>query len=419
MTIPDEKQIQNCTVMKEASHFSFDKFSGNESNSSIFIHSCKVIRRDDTSLVNQTFPSAFDVLSRDSARLQDHQNPDCLKMLSNRTYINDSWDLCSFLEDLEKSAMSLEKGISSRRDNVVLGDEPKRSDVDMEKVTSEVKSTMAGDHYNASADLFEASNNPGDNGTSLLQHIGQNNGQGRLLFSIINSPCTDLLPYRPRDSRISVSSVSEIYETWNNLPTEDFAPYLQSTPLLRRLPGTSRLAVDAQCLRMTSNSRSSIVSIRTKSSSTIKHIFLKNTRQRKSAMFHGLSENWSPNLSPFLSSERSTVMIAKNRRTMLSHKLWKKEAILENEKDYETLRHGPTVKGTDCGTILGKDSIKHGGDVPDNVENLSPVNCSLQEGKDRLCSLQEQQLPSDWSPELFPGKSNRSQPHECLQRRLF
>ncbi|XP_075707503.1 DNA damage-induced apoptosis suppressor protein [Rhinoderma darwinii] len=424
MNFPDAQSTQSDTMVK-ASHCDFDQFSNNESNMSVFNHHCKVKRMDDTVLFDQTFPSEVLKLASFqesiekspwvvlSTKEQDRQSPPCRKVLLNS---GDSLDMCIFLEDLDKSAMSLENLVSSRRDYV--DDKLKSSDVNVEKVRSEVKSTMSGDHYNASADLFEDTNNSEEvlEGSSPLQRIGSpNRSQGRLPISLTDSPCTDVLPYGHRGSRTSVSSLPENYETWNNLITEDFIPYLQSTPVLRRLSGTSRLTVDPWCFKMAS--KSSIVSVRTKSSRTIGQILLKTIRRRKSSIFYGPSDNyslWSPNLAPFPNTEASTALIPKNRRSVLTRKPFKRENVLgSNEKPHDGLTC--TVRRSDCRNPSGDERINRGGHT---LESMSPVNRSLQDAEDQLTSVQKQ-LPSDWSPELFSGKSNISQSTSGLQRRLF
>ncbi|KAG9471055.1 hypothetical protein GDO78_016021 [Eleutherodactylus coqui] len=421
MNLPDAQPTINYTVGKQTPHCNFDE----DSNTHVFNHHSKGTRRDGTSLVAKTCPSAdlstfqesfeksnlLDALSRASAKEQNWQSPTCPKMLSNGMYISDGLEMCSFIDDLEKSAMSLGDLISSCRH---VDDEPKSSDEDNTKITSEVKSAMTGDNYNASADLFEVSNNPEDDGTSHSQCIDR--GQGRLLFSISDSPCTGVLPHRRRVSRISVSSSSE---AWKILPIGGFIPNMQSTPILRRLSHPNRLTIDTWRINTGSNLKSSTVSIRTKSTSTIRYIFLKNMRQRKSTIFYGLPENyslWSPTLPPFLNPEGSTALTPKYRRTLPACQPAKGGTVLENTENYsnQTCHEGSDDKDT----MTGREGlIKHVSEALDTSDVLSPGNRLVQEGEDGLCSAQL--LPSDWSPELFSGKLNVSPPSDRLQRRLF
>ncbi|XP_069828111.1 DNA damage-induced apoptosis suppressor protein [Dendropsophus ebraccatus] len=407
LNLPGAKPTQNCTIVKVASPCNFDKCYSSVHNLN---HTCEISGRDDTGL---TFPSVdsgnfwesletgspFDDLTQVWLR----QSP--TKVISNAKYINGGLDLCSSIED----------GTLSDND-----DEPKFVDVERPKCF------MAGDLYNASADLFDASsNNPEDGETSQSLHIVS---QGRLVASVTDSLRTDVLPYRHRRSSINVRSLSDNYKTWSKLRVEDFVPYLQSTPVLRRLSGTGRLTGDAWCSNMASGSKSSIISIRTKSSRTFKHVLLKNTMQRKSTIFYGLSENdslWSPTMSSF--SEESMVLMPKKRWTMSAQKPWQRGTALENKENCDNQPchcKGPnsaltcTVQRTDFSNARREESLKYCVDTLDNMENLSPVNRSMQEGEDRLCSA-EQLLPSDWSPELFSGKSDISQPSDSLQRRLF
>ncbi|XP_056417265.1 DNA damage-induced apoptosis suppressor protein [Hyla sarda] len=361
---------------------------------------------EDTGLVDRTLDSAdltlgcfqemrspFNSLS---TCWQERQIP--TKVLLNGTY--DSLDLTSVMKDLDKSAVASEK---------VIGGEKNCSDSGAE-LTSKIK--CFGDLYNASADLFEASNNPKDD-TLWLQNDGFPNGQ---LVCLTTSPCTDVLPYQRRKSRSSVSSLSEDCRAWNNLAMEDFVPYLQSTPVLRRLSRSGRLSSDTwNCTG---------VSVQTRSSSTIRRLFLKNMRQRKSAVIYRLSGNyslWSPNLSPFSNAEGSTAPFPRTGRKMLSHYPWRKGSVLDNKENYNNQTgHNTnitcTVKETDKGK---KEPIEHIAATLDHPKHLSPVNHLLQEGEDGLCSLEDTLLPSDWSPELFSGKSDISHPSDGLQRRLF
>lgn len=421
MNVPVAQSSRNLRVAKDASHCSFDKRPNDESSSCIFNHLCETVGSYDTGLADRSFPSMdltlgrFHESSEKSGRsdvIASRQSP--TKALSSGTYSDDGLDLCSFREDLDRSAISWERGTSSRRKKAE--DEPKSSDGDRAEGSGKLRRSMTEDDYNASADLFEVSNNPEDEGTSQSQRVGSpTRGQGRWQVS---SPRTDVLPYRHRNPLISDGSLSENHETCKNLTTEDLVPYLQSTPVLRRVPGTGRLTVDPWPFNVAFTS--STVSARTKSRSTLRHILLKNMKQQHSAMLYGLSENCSlrsPNLSPFSNSERSTALIP-NKRIMLAHKARKKGAILESF-DNQTCHNNDVLTRTDCRTTGREDSMEHGSDTLDDVENLSPENRSLQEGDGRLCPVQEQRLTSDWSPELFSGKSDVSQPSDCLQRRLF
>ncbi|XP_077154774.1 DNA damage-induced apoptosis suppressor protein [Ranitomeya variabilis] len=408
------RKTLNDTVMIEASHRHFDK-----SITRAFSLRRKVTTTDENTLADQIFSSAVlshfqesfeksdlsDPLSRDSTWNLDRRSPTYLKMLSSRTFIDDD---CTYMDYVHKFGMSLDKVIS--RESV---DNPKSYDVDMANVFNEVRSTRTGDMYDASADLFEASNNLEDGGTFLK---AQNS---RLQLCTTDSSCTEVLPYRHKDSRISVCSLSEHYKTWINMTTGDFIPNMQSTPIVRRLSETSKLSVDPWRFGVASSCKSSTFSVRTKSSSTIGHILLNNTKRRKSAMFLGLLENSSirsPDLSPFSHFEGSTVLIAKNRRRIVAREPRKSATASEREENSHNQRRGcddgltSTVKRSDCRKYRREESVINGDDTLDNTENRSPVNRELQECEDLL-------LPSDWSPELFSAKSNIS--HDCIQRRLF
>ncbi|XP_073425283.1 DNA damage-induced apoptosis suppressor protein [Dendrobates tinctorius] len=404
------RRTQNDTIMIEASHRHSDK-----SITRTFSRCRTVTTMDENALTDQTFPSAvinrfqesfgksdlLDPLSSDSTGTRSPTYP---KMLSSRTFIDDD----STYKDYVQKFRSLDKVIYRER-----VDEAKSSDVDMVMVSNEVTSTRAGESYDASADLFEASNNLEDGGTFLKT---QNR---RLQLCSTDPPCTEVLPYRHKDSRISVCSLSEQYKTWNNVTVGDFIPNMQSTPVVRRLSETGRLTVGPWRFSVASSSKSSTFSVRTKSSSTIGHILLNSTKRRKSAMFLGLLENgsiWSPDLSPFSHFEGSTVLIAKNRRRIVAHGPQKSTTSSEREENSHNQRRGwnddltCTVKRTDRSKDRREESANNGGHTLDNMENWSPVNRELQECEDRL-------LRSDWSPELFSTKSNIS--HDCLQRRLF
>ncbi|XP_073517805.1 DNA damage-induced apoptosis suppressor protein [Phyllobates terribilis] len=385
---------QNDTVMIKASHH-FDK-----SITCTFSHRCKVTTMDDNALAD---PSAvlssfqeslensnlFDPLSRGS--IQNRCNPKYLKTLSSRTFSDDG------CRSMDKFGLSLQKEISCHRWCV---DKPKCYDVDMAKV----RSTWDGDSYDASADLFEASNNPEDGGTFI------NSPNRRLQL------CTTDWH---KDSRISVCSLSQDYKIWNNVTMTDFIPNLQSTPVLRRLSETGRLTVGPWRFNVATSSKSSTFSVRTKSNSTIGHILLNNTKRRNSAMFLGLLENdsiWSPGLTPFSHFKGSTVLISKNRRRILAHEPRKSPTSSERQENSDNQRGGRnddltcTVKRTDRRKDRREESVKRGDDTLDNIENRSPVNRGLQEREDLL-------LPSDWSPEIFSEKSDISR--DGLQRRLF
>ncbi|KAM4044792.1 DNA damage-induced apoptosis suppressor protein [Anomaloglossus baeobatrachus] len=375
-----------------------------------FSHHPKGSTTDDTILADQTFPSTIlrcfqelesfeknDLVSRNS--IQNQRSPTYLKTLSNRSFSDDG---CSSVDHVDNFWLSSEKEIS--RGSV---DQPKSSGVDMATVSQVIISAMADDGYDASADLFEASNNLED-GSSILKSPNR-----RLQLCTTDSPCTEVLPYLHKDSRISICSLSENCNTWNNMTMGGFLPNLQSTPVLRRRSESGRLTVGSWRFNVASSSKSTF-SVRTKSSSTIGHIVVKNTKRRKSTVIFGLSENgsfWSPDLSPFSHFEGSTILVSKNRRRLLALEPQERATSSERKENSDGQRRGCdddltcTVKRIDRRENRREESMKHGGDTLDNVENRSAIN-----SEDLL-------LPTNWSPELFSEKSDISR--DCLQKRLF
>ncbi|XP_071990095.1 DNA damage-induced apoptosis suppressor protein [Engystomops pustulosus] len=397
MNVPDLAPLRNLAIVQDPSRDDFDRFSDEDSSTFVVNHLCSVTRGGDTGLSGGTLHKSADLSSVQKSfkkcnsfdlsrsREQDPPSPLYPKVFP---YVEDSLGMCSFIEDLDSQNLQ------------VVDEEPKSSDAEAADATA----GLTSDHYNASADLFEGGHHLEDSGrTSQSGHTGSMiRGHGRLMVPLTSSPCTDVLPYRHR------GSLANNYET----TIEDLAPYLQSTPALGRLSETGSLSIDPWRFNMASSSKSCIVSIRTKSSITIRHVLLKNLKTKRKSMFYGSSDNsspWSPNLSL---CDGSMLLSLKYRRATLAHKSWNSRTVLEMKDDHRN----PARDHTDEPTCTDSRSI---GEHLENMENLSPVTCPTREGEDQCPPVQEQLLSSDWSPELFSAKSNISHPSDCLQRRLF
>ncbi|XP_075054733.1 DNA damage-induced apoptosis suppressor protein [Mixophyes fleayi] len=456
------------TVLENTTRYSLDRGSGDESNTLVLNHSCEISNTDDTGSPSEQTISlsgnlqgsleknrVLDFISRDSvASLLATQNPSVALQHAacsprNETVVynctGDKENLetsnvsCRFINNINKFVISLGKGsFSDLKEKVGVENGIKSTLSSSDEMCIEQDKEV----FNASYDLFDTSNNmegtlaviPQSKYTGSLKKRGQGVNKHCLKNTLSDSPCTEVFPYCRRNSLSNAKYLLENYEFADTMDTQDcdFLPYLQSTPVLRRLSAASWFGSDRQLFNPTSNAKSSIFSVRRKSNSSVTNFLLRKIRpslsQHKSTLFRAIANNFpllcSPVSSSFSNSEGSKSRTPLQRNAKFVCKSISRKRILDNIENCgvqgcnngSNKDMGCAVRKSDCTNVrdeMDKCDTNHLYDVV----NMSPVICSLQQSECHYST--RDQLPGGWSPELFSEKSNICQRSDDLQRRLF